>query len=588
MNQPDLRQLILDCEGHALVLGGPGSGKTTIALRKAVKRIKGGLRPGQRVLFLSFSRAAVARIADAASVEASEPERSQLLIQTFHSFFWDVLRANAYLLGAPKKLKILLPQDEKAMSGGIDKDDDGWKEWDAERHRLFHNEGRVAFDLFAPAAADLIERSALLREAIASRYPLFIVDEAQDTGLHAWNCVKLLAPLTQVICLADLDQQLFDYLPGVGPERIAEIRLALQPQEVDFGAENHRSPGTQILEFGDDVMHNRVRAQPYKGVSCIGYRPKDVNWNHLLRRALAAIYKTVKDQTGKRAETIAIIASNNRTALRLSNALNALGSFAEKGKAVSHRLMFDEAEALLCARLAAFLLQPKSSEQVDSDIATAIEMLARAKSATGQGHKAVAKLREQAAKIRQGKSLSINIAKAFRAVLEALHAAPFSGDPGKDWTRVKHALRDSAQAELTRAASQLDYIVALRRGHRISTALADEWLRDGAYTNAIEALDAAFAQEQLLDGIDAPTGIHIMNVHKAKGKQFDGVIVVRESRPSRNGFESSFVWRDDTVPYAKSRRIVRVAITRAQHHALILDPMWPRCPIVGTHRLARS
>ncbi len=130
--------------------------------------------------------------------------------------------------------------------------------------------------------------------------------------------------------------------------------------------------------------------------------------------------------------------------------------------------------------------------------------------------------------------------------------------------------------------------MALRRGHRISTALADEWLRDGACTNAVEALDAAFAQEQLLDGVDAPTGIQIMNVHKAKGKQFDGVIVVRESRPSPNGFESSFVWHDDTVPYAKSRRIVRVAITRAQHHALILDPLWPRCPIIGDHRLART
>lgn len=101
-------------------------------------------------------------------------------------------------------------------------------------------------------------------------------------------------------------------------------------------------------------------------------------------------------------------------------------------------------------------------------------------------------------------------------------------------------------------------------------------------------VDTAFSQEQLLDGVDAPTGIQIMNVHKAKGKQFDGVIVVREGRRDQNGFESSFVWRDDTAPYAKSRRIVRVAITRAQTHALILDPMWPRCPIIGKHALAKA
>ncbi|MGF6411493.1 UvrD-helicase domain-containing protein [Paraburkholderia sp. MM5482-R1] len=588
MNAIDPRQVILDCEGHALVLGGPGSGKTTVALRKSIKRIKAGLRPGQAVLFLSFSRAAVARIVDAAKIEATKEEQGRLSIQTFHSFFWDVLRGNAYLLGAPRKLSILLPQDEAAMSGGIDRHDDGWPEWEVERERLYREEGRVAFDLFARYAAELMKRSALLRESIAKRYPLVIVDEAQDTGMHAWECVKLLAMHTQVICLADLDQQLFDYLPGVGPERIVEIRTALQPEEVDFGSENHRSPGTQIVEFGNDIMLDRLHAGPYAGVSHISYNPREVNWNHLLRRALGAVYRSVEEQTGVSVETVAILAPNNRSALRLSNALNALSEYAETGKTVSHRLMFDEAEALLCARLAAFLLEPKGANEIENDIATCMEMLARAKAATGQGKKAVAKMREQAAKIRFGKSLHISIAKAFRSVLDSLSSSPFSGDPGKDWSRVKQALRASGQEDLIRAASQLDYLVAFRRGHRISTALSDEWLRDGAYTRATEALDSAFAQEQLLDGVEPPTGIQIMNVHKAKGKQFDGVIVVREARYTGKQAESSFVWRDDVSPYIKSRRIVRVAVTRARNHTLILDPLWPTCPILGRHALTKS
>lgn len=41
--------------------GGPGSGKTTIALLKAQKRIP-DLKPGQEILFLSFSRAAVRQV----------------------------------------------------------------------------------------------------------------------------------------------------------------------------------------------------------------------------------------------------------------------------------------------------------------------------------------------------------------------------------------------------------------------------------------------------------------------------------------------------------------------------------------------
>jgi len=50
------RERILAADKHALITGGPGSGKTTIALLKAEKKIHEGLLVGQSVLFLSFSR----------------------------------------------------------------------------------------------------------------------------------------------------------------------------------------------------------------------------------------------------------------------------------------------------------------------------------------------------------------------------------------------------------------------------------------------------------------------------------------------------------------------------------------------------
>lgn len=136
------------------MLGGPGSGKTTIALKKAVVRINAGLGPGQSILFLSFSRAAVARLGETMKQEVPSAQRNQLSMQTFHSFFWTLLSAHAYLLGAPGKLRILLPQDEQVEYGSIrarerNEQNADWRAWLARREEMFRQDGRIAFDLFA-------------------------------------------------------------------------------------------------------------------------------------------------------------------------------------------------------------------------------------------------------------------------------------------------------------------------------------------------------------------------------------------------------------------------------------------------------
>lgn len=142
------RQKLLNETGHVLVTGGPGSGKTTIALKKAIIRTNEGLRPGQSILFLSFSRAAVARVAESAEEWISKECLQKISIQTFHSFFWSIIKTHGYLLGAPKKLSILLPHDEKALNKGIKTENKEWNEWVVERERLFYEDGKIGFDSF--------------------------------------------------------------------------------------------------------------------------------------------------------------------------------------------------------------------------------------------------------------------------------------------------------------------------------------------------------------------------------------------------------------------------------------------------------
>lgn len=574
-----LRQRVFECDGHALILGGPGSGKTTIALQKAVRRIAGGLAPGQKVLFLSFTKAAVARLADAAKIETPKGQRELLNLQTFHSLFWEILCSHGYLLGVRKRLRILMPQDERVLAGGIskEKDPEKWAAWMTERDRIFREEGRIAFDLFGPYSAQLLSKSEHLRRLVAQRYPLIIVDEAQDTWPDAWRCIELLADKTQIICLADLEQQIFDYIPGIGPERIEAIRRVLAPLEVNLGSENHRSPGSEIVMFGNDIISGTVRGKPYKGVSRFRFNPKTSDLTQRLRIALAILHNKVKKATGRWARTTVILVPSGSAAAKVSVALGAAK------KPVRHKLLFDENEALLSARFAAFLLESSTGVNKIESLACALDLFADIKKAGGSAQ--AGKYQVWAHVVRQGKIPRAAFVKALIILMDKFRDEGFVGDPARDWSTVKQALRNSGLGELAKVAGHLDYLVAFNRGKRISANLAEEWQRDGRYTNARRALDLALSQDQILDGLDDPNGLQVMNIHKAKGKQFDGVVVLRDVRHDGKKLVSNMVWWDDPAPHPRSRKILRVAITRAKVHVLIVEPVWPDCPILSPHVL---
>jgi DNA helicase-2/ATP-dependent DNA helicase PcrA len=573
------RQKLLDSKGHALVTGGPGSGKTTIALKKALLCIQEGLLPGQSVLFLSFSRAAVARVVEASRLQLDREGRKLLNVQTFHSFFWDLLKTHSYLLGTPKSLRILMPQDERVRSEGArpDKDKKKWAAWLKERERLFAKEGLIAFDLFAPKAAMLLEQSTLIRRLLAERFPIIIVDEAQDTGPEAWRCIELLAPLVRVICLADLEQQIFDHLPGVGPERIDAIRTVLNPLEVELGAENMRSPDSEIAEFGRDILSGKAKPRGYKGVSTLSFN-RTTPLDQTLRRALGLLKRAVRKDSQHWPKTIAILVPFGSEAAKVSAALNS-GS-----KPVPHKLMFDEDEARLAARFAAYLLEPRETMDEAKQVAEALLLLADVKRAAGSNG-AVKQLAAWAAKCLTGKISTAGQVKALCSVLSELTTPVFTGNPAKDWTLVKQTLRKSGDGLLIQVAQYLDYLVAFNRGKRISANLSAAWDATGTYSRARDALDAALTVDLILDGLDDPNGIQIMTVHKAKGKQFDGVLVLRRETHNGQALVSNLVWRDDKPPYRRSRKILMVAVTRAKVHTLMVQQVWPNCPIMDSYFL---
>jgi DNA helicase-2/ATP-dependent DNA helicase PcrA len=460
------------------------------------------------------------------------------------------------------------------MREGIERGDPGWNEWEVTRLRLFHEEGRLCFDLFAPLTAELLARAKRIGDRIAKRYPLIIVDEAQDTANEQWACIKELAPKTQVVCLADLDQLIFDHLPGVGPERVDQIRGYLMPIEVDLGEDNNRSPGTEIVIFARDVLHSRVRGAKYKNVSQLKFRANANYRDAAIRQSVGMISKAIRDSTGKAAESIGLIASYGSGVAIISAALR-------QDKTIPHQVLFDEAFVMLASRIGAFLLEPRKRDRPHEDVGTFLDLLAAAHRAKGgkTALQCAKRCLTWAEKARAGHPPNVNLVTAINSLLQTTARTGHTGNPQNDWMQVKRALRASGDATFVSIAEALDYLVAFNRGQRIATNLSQLWLTRGTYAGARGALDDALAQEQLLSGSDQLQGIHVMNMHKCKGKQFDGVVLYREQH------SSPFVWKNDPSPHHKSRKVLHVAITRARAHVLVLNEAFSQCPIIGPHTL---
>ena len=102
---------------------------------------------------------------------------------------------------------------------------------------------------------------------------MIIVDEFQDTDNDQWRIVRALADVTDVFCLADPEQRIFDYRDDIDPRRIEILREQITLTEFDLAGENHRSPNAGILQFADAVLRNRAPLPVTPDVRQVNYWP---------------------------------------------------------------------------------------------------------------------------------------------------------------------------------------------------------------------------------------------------------------------------------------------------------------------------
>lgn len=595
------QQDILAAHGHLLVKGGPGSGKTAVSILKA-GRLATALRPGQRVLFLSFARATVARVLEAIEEETTltREERNAIDVDTYHSKFWSLLKTHGYLMGWPRRLSVLTPPSQaaavaeitsgyKSLSGLNDVEKaERTAKIEAELLRLAHQEGRVCFDLFARSVADMLEASAKLRALVASKYPVIVLDEFQDTNPDQWRVVSALGGHCTLIALADPEQRIFDFI-GADPERLQHFIDAFTPTEFDLAGDNHRSKGTDIAVFGNDILKGTFSKGAYAGVEFGTFPSVDVSSMNKLRAETMAV-RTRMAATGNPDWSLAILVPTKKLTRLVSEAFR---QSAGNVPAIPHDASVEMDAAILGAEVIACLLQPRAGELHRQAFVGLVDEYYRGKSGaeasvsnikTGAAiRKAYKKLisLEAAGKAIPRNSIMVNMLACYEATGEVM----LTGDPDTDWTSVRNILEAGACPRLRDIGTETRNVRLLGRGTQLRQALAQDWRSFGGYRNAVSIVRNSFVQQHFSNTGKPERGVSIMNMHKAKGKQFDEVIIYegfpRKAQGKIVSNSDRFVRLNLRANIGSdTRQNFRVSVTRAKSRTTILTPHDDPCVLL--------
>lgn len=261
--------------------------------------------------------------------------------------------------------------------------------------------------------------------------------------------------------------------------------------------------------------------------------------------------------------------------------------------AVTHSASVDMEGPILAAEIVAFLLQQGSDpSHFDQFVGLMCSFFhGRGGTAPTKGsmeeaerfRAALAKWKECEAtgKPSPGNSVLRSTHEGYRKAI----ALPLTGDPDKDWVSVRSVLQVGACTRLQDIAKEVRNVRLLERGTQLRLSLAQEWRDLGNYQNALLITRQAFVREHFATGHKSESGVVVMNMHKAKGKQFDEVIIF-EGWPKRAMQE--IVANPDRIVASnirsgammQARQNFRVSITRAKMRTTIMTPKDDVCVLL--------
>jgi DNA helicase-2/ATP-dependent DNA helicase PcrA len=171
----------------------------------------------------------------------------------------------------------------------------------------------------------------------------------------------------------------------------------------------------------------------------------------------------------------------------------------------------------------------------------------------------------------RGKNRELLISESL-GIIEECRKMDFWGDPIVDWRSVRSVIDQATCPVIRQLARDAHYIKLLHKGSLLRSSLANLWRDKGNYSGASDAVRNALLQEHFSVSTKVWSGINLMTMHKAKGKEFDEVIIYE-------GCYQGKIIRNDASDREINQALLnlRVSITRAIKKTTILTPRNDPC-----------
>lgn len=555
-----------------------GHGKTTTAMLAAAEIAKSLPESlNQKLLVLTFSKMAVRQIDHETQQQVPRTLHSRILVSTYHSFYFALIRHYARYLGFQHTdFGLLTTEERKALyllfsvshpglnyelfscaqylvagiSTPMPVEGDQPLETVAaaaafleEYHK---NEHRIGFEDYPYYAYRVLADSSFVCDLVAHKYPVVFLDEFQNTNDLQWEILRCFVHNVRLVVFADPSQTIHGFR-GAGN---ALSRFKQERNPVGISLTTNFRNSSSLHAFAKGIATGKFDADRPPNVTFhrLGLYKKD-KWQ--LKYDIRNLTRSLSPSI----HSIAVLTKENKHVAEVSEFL---GRQTERTPSIPHEVVSpdyqtqDQENVVLALFHLIAACDPHHLVVVASALAACAKRKANYPFYLGQ----VVKTGECTPKAITGRTgiPGVKNARSFLGVVEPMIKAGPPDELHEAWNRTEQVLQD---------IRSIKTIPDMSEAFTRVKAEWSAWVAQQDIPTLETFMRHVMAQRRRRNFLEQRSylrGVFIMTLHQSQGKQFDAVIIWR----CNDGIipHSEEISKED---YRPSQHLLYVGLTRARH-----------------------